>query len=359
MPDEASASHDIEAPEVEFAEGWPAEVQHLVNTLFEVNIDAVEGRSRLGSLYFRTAPKIVPSIQSMVRDLAQEPWEELPSAITDGNLAAQLQALIDVLKQMFELSADHEGASSQKTSLEHQLNQTHDWFRGHVRPHAITARVNRVVEDLGAFLRDRDEGDVKDLEDRLSQVAELNEKVDRLERDLEARQDLISGLRGVAGESAGEELSGVFASRAQELRGIAMNWFRSLAIAVIAALIGAVLIFVLLRPEEGGRDAEDFAALGLGVFIIGLLVFAIRICAQNYRVNRHLEAVARSKAAALATFKRLVSSVEEQEIRSAVALALAQAVFATEDTGLIEGSGDHVTLVERALAPRIGGAPPA
>jgi hypothetical protein len=127
----------------------------------------------------------------------------------------------------------------------------------------------------------------------------------------------------------------------------------------VGAVVGAVATFLALRPERGNKDPADFAALGLGLFIIGLLVFAVRVCAQNYRVNRHLQAVAKSKAAALSTFKRLVTSIEEQEIRSAVGLALAQAVFATEATGLVDSSGDHVTLVERALVPRIGSAPPS
>jgi hypothetical protein len=79
-------------------------------------------------------------------------------------------------------------------------------------------------------------------------------------------------------------------------------------------------------------------------------------------VNRHLEAVARSKAAAISTFQRLVSSVEDADVKSAVTLTLAQAVFTPEETGLVDGSGDHVTLVERAVLPTVarstGGSTP-
>jgi hypothetical protein len=97
--------------------------------------------------------------------------------------------------------------------------------------------------------------------------------------------------------------------------------------------------------------------LGLGLFIFGVLAYGIRVCAQNYRVNRHLEAVAMSRATAIATFQRLVASVEDAEIRSAVAIALAQAIFSTEETGLVDGSGDHVTLVERAILPNLPKSP--
>ena len=174
----------------------------------------------------------------------------------------------------------------------------------------------------------------------------------------ESREDLVSELRRDAGTSAGEELSGVFDTRARTLARAAKTWLKILIVTSIAAVSGAIITFLVLAPEEGAKGTNDFAALGLGVFILGILVFGIRICAQNYRVNRHLHAVANSKAAALSTFKRLVASVEEQEIRSTLALALAQAVFATEDTGLVDATGDHVTLVERAVIPRITSSPP-
>jgi hypothetical protein len=80
------------------------------------------------------------------------------------------------------------------------------------------------------------------------------------------------------------------------------------------------------------------------------------VCAQNYRVNRHQESIADSKAAALRTFGRLVTSVEEAEVRSAVTLTVSQAVFTPEETGLVDGSGDQVTLVERAVVPRLTGS---
>ncbi|HWH44869.1 MAG TPA: hypothetical protein VNT32_09060, partial [Thermoleophilaceae bacterium] len=351
------------APEVDFdfAAGWPDEIRGLVGHLFAFDLDDVQGRDRLGSLYFAEAPATVSSIRALVKDLAQEPWDELPGSITEGHLSGQLQSLNSILDQMLDLSADASNAPTEKTSLDQQLDELHEWFRSEVRPHAVTARVNRRVEEVLPS-GDGEEATDAQLSQRLAQMSELNAKVEQLRRELEAREDLVSGLREAAGESAGEELAGVFAERAQTLGGTAKSWFKALVGSVATALLGGTATFLILRPASQGQDADNFAALGLGIFIVGLLVFAIRVCAQNYRVNRHLEAVANSKAAALSTFKRLVASIEEQEIRSAVALALAQAVFATEETGLVESAGDHVTLVERALAPRISGAsapPPA
>jgi hypothetical protein len=69
----------------------------------------------------------------------------------------------------------------------------------------------------------------------------------------------------------------------------------------------------------------------------------------QFRVHRHLEAVARNKAAALGTFNRLVAGQTEDAVRSVVAAALAQAIFTSDQTGFIGTSEDHVTLIERVL----------
>lgn len=87
--------------------------------------------------------------------------------------------------------------------------------------------------------------------------------------------------------------------------------------------------------KDSAISAGGVGQLALLVLVIGLAVYGVRVCAQGYRSNRHLQAVAESKAAAMSTFTRLSSSIAEEEIRATVALALAQAVFATEDTGLV------------------------
>jgi len=325
-------------------------VRDNVRTLFSFDLVEVRGLNRLGDLSFDGAPEIVESIRSIVRDLAEERWDQLPGSITEGHLTAQLQTLNSVLSQMIELSAGQDGAAASKTTLEQQLGEVHEWFKREVRPQAMTAQVNRRV---AAALGERGE-EAADTLAGLSDIKQIVAEVEQVRRELEAQKDLASAAREAAGESAGVELSVDFGQRAKVLSETAERWFRALIGTGIAAFVGGVVTFLVLHPDEGASDPSDFAALGLAVFIVGLLVFAIRVCAQNYRVNRHLQAVASSKEAALSTFRRIVSSVEEGEVRSAVALALAQAVFTTEETGLVDGASDHVTLVERAVAPRLG-----
>jgi hypothetical protein len=49
----------------------------------------------------------------------------------------------------------------------------------------------------------------------------------------------------------------------------------------------------------------------------------------------------------LAAFNRFVQAGTEPEVRDQLALTLAQAVFPLGETGLIDSSGDQITLIER------------
>jgi len=63
-----------------------------------------------------------------------------------------------------------------------------------------------------------------------------------------------------------------------------------------------------------------------------------------------MQFVAKNKANALATFNLIVTGQEEAEVRANVALALAQAVFKSDDGIFSDASGDTVTVVERVSA---------
>ena len=76
--------------------------------------------------------------------------------------------------------------------------------------------------------------------------------------------------------------------------------------------------------------------IAIEILVLGLLVYAVRVTAHQFRVHRHLETVCRNKASALRTFNRLVAGPGEAEVRTAVAVALAQAVFDSNSTGFIE-----------------------
>ena len=51
------------------------------------------------------------------------------------------------------------------------------------------------------------------------------------------------------------------------------------------------------------------------------------------------------------------TSSSEREVRNAIAVVLAQAVFSSDETGFVDSSNDHITLIERVASgiPRPSG----
>jgi hypothetical protein len=122
---------------------------------------------------------------------------------------------------------------------------------------------------------------------------------------------------------------------------------------VLLAISGGIAVLLAAHPEKNATNAQIVSRLTLDLLVIGLLLYLVRMTSLQFRVHRHLEAVARSKAAALSTFNRIVVGPAEAEVRTAIAQVLAQAVFTTGETGFIDASAEHITLLERVIGPAV------
>jgi hypothetical protein len=121
----------------------------------------------------------------------------------------------------------------------------------------------------------------------------------------------------------------------------------------VAAIVGGVVVVVVTHPESDATNGEIVSALAIHLLVSGILLHLVRITSLQFRVHRHLEAVAHSKAAALSTFNRIVAGPTEADVRTAIAQVLAQAVFKTDETGFIDAAAQHVTLIERVVRPAV------
>ena len=330
------------------ARGWPDGTRELAADVFKFSPEELRGQGRLGDLSFDEAPEQVMAIKDVLGELALEPWDELPQSFA-SELQGKIEEVKNKLDQIVELSATSENPGQKRERFASQLAEMQRWFTGEAKAHARRAWTARILDELSPTAIS-----TSDFQALSSELDEVRGQAERLNRELDSRQEALAQVREGAGDSASHELAQAFRDRAEGHKRTAERWLKALVAAGPLAVIGAIGTFLLLKPNDGGSTSPNhFAALGLGLFIFGVLAYGIRVCAQNYRVNRHLEAVAMSRATAIATFQRLVASVEDAEIRSAVAIALAQAIFSTEETGLVDGSGDHVTLVERAILPNL------
>jgi len=333
-----------------FPDDWPTDVKERYNAIFSVDPDRLENRSRLGDLALDNFPDQLGTIRKIAEDLAQDDWENLPPRFSD-QLPGQLDQVIAIMRDAADFSLEVPDPGQARNELHQRLDGVLRWFKDEALPLTSAARYQRLAANQAAG------GDL------LEQAKEAKRDLDALRKEqaevlqeLESYRDLVSGLRQRSGEEASSDLAAVFTERAKDVGEAAKSWRKALIAASLAALVGTLIAFELLKPETSDSDftSSDIGRTTLLLLIVGLLIFGVRVCAQGYRSNRHLQAVAEGKAAALSTFALFSSSIGEDQIREAVALTLAQAVFATDDTGLIDGSSEQVTVVERIL-PTLSG----
>lgn len=178
-------------------------------------------------------------------------------------------------------------------------------------------------------------------------------RADELEAQLADLAPLVEAQREAAGLSGIADLSEDYTRQAVGHHDEWKRWGWTLVGALLATAAVGIGLFLFNHPSEKTSTAEGISGAVFNIFILGLLLYGLRLTSLQFRVHRHLETVARNKAAALSTFNRIVSVASEAEVRAALATVLAQAVFSSDESGFIDGASDHVTLIERVAAPAV------
>ena len=180
------------------------------------------------------------------------------------------------------------------------------------------------------------------------QLAAISEDRDRLVGQLEELAPLVEAQREVTSGHGAEDLAAYYVDSADKHR---TSWRRWLALLIVAMGISAglgLLTVHIVTPGEEPELREVFHSVAVALLVVGLLLYLVRITSLQFRVHRNLEAIDRSKAAALRTYNRIVSGATP-EVRGTLVATLAEAVFRTPDAGFVGDSSDHVTLVERVV----------
>jgi hypothetical protein len=181
--------------------------------------------------------------------------------------------------------------------------------------------------------------------------AELTSLREERAKERAELQELVEASRDVTSGSAAEDLGAAYSEQAERHRLAWWRWLAAFFVSVLlAATVGAVTILEL-HPDKRATTSEIVTAAAAEILVIGLLLYLVRIAARQFSAHRHLEAVDRSKTAALQTFNRMVSASSDPAIRTALASVLAQAVFVNGETGFLGDATENVTLIERAIAP--------
>lgn len=264
--------------------------------------------------------------------------------MVNQDVRAQLQS------QRARLADEHHGRLS---DLEADLSRTRAVLTElDEREPVVTASLDFAREELA-----RANGD-KDTTKQLEEAKELRARLAALEADrvrlaeeIEESRPAVEAYRQVASSSGAEDLAAAYEAEADRHAEQWRFWLKWLLGAVAATLGLGVGTILVGRPGDDATTQELVSSLALDALVLGILLYLVRLTASQFRVHRHLEAVGRSKAAALNTFRRIVVGPSDADARAAVAVALAQAVFAPDATGFVDPSQDQVTFVERVVGP--------
>ncbi|HEX5527478.1 MAG TPA: hypothetical protein VFX44_09840 [Solirubrobacterales bacterium] len=256
-----------------------------------------------------------------------------------------------ISKQISQLRNEHAKGINQ---LESELGKLRN---ERIEAAAILAAAEESLGSLKEKFREQAErASISD--EQVRRAANLEKRLERLEQergDLVARIEeyapLVEAQREATAGSGSAELSQAYAEQANDYRSEWKRWLKALCVATVVALAAGIGVILLVHPSSSASNGTIVSRIAIEVLVLGLLVYAVRVTAHQFRVHRHLETVCRNKASALRTFSRLVAGPGEAEVRTAVAVALAQAVFDSNFTGFIDSSQDGVTIVERFAAP--------
>jgi hypothetical protein len=160
---------------------------------------------------------------------------------------------------------------------------------------------------------------------------------------------LVNDLRAAAADSALSETAGYYRGEAERHSLIAKRFMWAIGISASLLILGTVGFLIIAPPTidralSATTQVVDFVRGALGrLTILSALGFAVSFCVRNYRINKHLETVNRSRYNALMTAQRFMASVEDR-VRPIVAAELVKAIFASGSSGYLDSGGDTMII---------------
>lgn len=326
----------------------PHPLDNGIDEVAKFTTEDIRGTSRLGTLAFDTAPQQVQQILQTLRDIRLEPWDEFDD-VFKNTVIGQVNGLLSTLEAIRQLKASDPNAQSQRDSFQTTLNGTAEWFRANARPRAIQARVNEALAKQDGLTQEQEETERlrAEIGELRNQLSEARESAAQLAAQV---RPVVEAGRQAAGTSGAAELAKDYNAQAKRHDEAGDRWQWLFLVACVVAVVCSILVVSIDHPSGRATTAAAVGRFFIDLLVIGVLLYLVRIASLQYRVNRHLAAIARSKAAALETFARMVQTGTDPSTRDALATTLAQTVFTPGDTGLIDAGSEHITLIERVMA---------
>jgi fumarate reductase subunit D len=179
---------------------------------------------------------------------------------------------------------------------------------------------------------------------------ELAQMKSELSGALAEATGLLAQVKSTAVRVASERISGYYLISANSHKKVAFRYLVAAGILGVALVVAILLVFYVAPPVASvDGQSIDVATLireSLGrVLALLVLVAATSFCTRNYRVNKHLEIVNRTRYNALETADLYVASVTSDDVRNIVVSELVRSIFTPGDTGYMNTDREQ-TIIE-------------
>lgn len=180
-------------------------------------------------------------------------------------------------------------------------------------------------------------------------VSEAQEALTALRQQRGEADRILNAMRSAAAQSGLQAFAEVFMDEAARREASAKRWLGGAIVSALA--LGGLLWWSI---DQFGQAVQQFTSPGdaLQLLVGKLLVlsFALFVFYQvikNYNANKHLGALNKHRANSLQTFQAFVQATEDPQVRDAVLIQAARAIFDSGPTGFVSsGAPPSPSVVE-------------
>ena len=280
-------------------------------------------RPTLGELSFDGVQGPLQSIQRLL-DEAIPQEQEIPAQRV-AQAVGQLDALRTLIKRIPDFAVTEANPSGTRNEIMAGIHSYRD----------------SLIESLRPAMR----GGTADLAIRLGET----ERALAETRDMNARLEaLIGQTRQGQVEIAGERASDFFEAQAAAHEQAASRFLWGtigLSVLLVAVVVGEFIELRWNPPNYNGDLARGLAESLPKLTLLLIISFGVGFSARNYRVNKHLFVLNKTKSITIQAADRYAAAVDQPAHRDLVVASLVQSVLTLGDTGYLPVDSER-TIIE-------------
>ena len=175
-----------------------------------------------------------------------------------------------------------------------------------------------------------------------------------LDEQMNEFKELISAE---AAQFATTVFTEAFEQEAKDMACAGAHWlYATIALAFLTSVTAIIFAFCLQPPEDAVLSVV-IQQVGSKFVILGILIGATLWCGRNYRARMHQSVTTKHRQLSMQTIKAFHQTVDNQEVKDAVVLEAARAIYSNVQTGLVDGrqqdQSSRVIEIARAFTPKL------